>query len=314
MTEVCTLDLGFGWTKGQRENRRFVQPSIIGEAKDMFDSNIKPDDFFYNEEYFVGKLAQRHSDVKYHSMKDNKAESGTSEILINTALGYLNRSSSFNLVTGLPLKFFFTQQDDMKNVLEKFKEVNILNIKKGNHQYTNVQPELLKYKLVPQGQGIAMDYLLKDDGTFDKSGVARKKILVVDLGFYTLGLLGLDKMEIMKESYSQNIGVDNAYKLLQSYIQNQFGKSPARYDLDPHVIEGKYEGVDITNLIRKAFRALAQQIQNEIDGVNIKFDYYLIGGGAAHYIFEYLNLHNKILFDQLAQIRGYRKIGVRLWK
>lgn len=79
------------------------------------------------------------------------------------------------------------------------------------------------------------------------------------------------------------------------------------------MISGIYEGRNIKPLIAKAFKSLAIQIQNEVDGLNINFDYYLIGGGAAYQVFNTLNFKNKILFDQLSQIRGYEKIGVRAW-
>lgn len=314
MSETCALDLGFGWTKGMLGNRKYVQPSIIGETKEMYDNSIKPDDFIYNDEYFVGKLALRHSDIKYFSMKDDKAEANTSSVLLETALGYLAGNSTFNVVTGLPVKFYFKQKQALEDSFRDINNKNKYTIKKGNRNAISVSPKVNMFDIVPQGQGIAMDYILKDDGTIDKLSAAKKNILVVDLGFYTLNLLGLSKMEIMKESTSLLLGVDNAYKLIQSYMQNSIGKSPARYELDPFIISKEYEGYNISTLINKAFKLLARQIQNEIESLNIRFDYYLIAGGAAHLIYDYLTLDNKILLDQLSQIRGYRKIGARLWK
>ena len=124
----------------------------------------------------------------------------------------------------------------------------------------------------------------------------------------------MSKLEIMKESTSLLLGVDNAYKLIEQGLQSIVGKSPSRYELDQHVIAGIYEGYNIEPVIQRAFRSLARQIQNEIESMNIRFDLYLIAGGAAHHIFKYLELDNKILLDQLSQTRGYRKIGARLWK
>ncbi|MBT2760006.1 ParM/StbA family protein [Paenibacillus sp. ISL-20] len=311
--DLSVIDLGFSYTKAKRGGITYIQPSISGEAQPLFEQNIKPNDFFYNEELFVGNLALRHSEIKYFTLKDNKSEAMTSEVLLKTGLGYLNKSQPFNMVTGLPISFYFNQLTDMEQMLNSISSSNVYSIKKGKGAYTDINLNINKYKIVPQGYGVAMDYILDDSGKIGRRDVARKKVLVVDLGFYTLNLLGLDKLEIMKESVSVFLGVEKAYKLLRKYLLDKIGKAPAIYELDPYVISGIYEGYDIRPLIQKAFRSLAIQVQNEIDGLNIKFDYYLIGGGAAFQIFDNLHLPNKILFDQIAQINGYGKIGVRLW-
>jgi len=314
MIENCELDLGFSWTKGKNNKRSYLQPSIIGESKPMFEMNIKPDDYVFNDELFVGNLALRHSDIKYFSMNNNKSEARTSDVILKTAIGSLARSNPINLLTGLPLNFYFKQKDEFEQKIMKLNDTSSFTVRKGKNKDMNIKISINECKVVPQGYGIAMDYILKADGNIDKHKIAKSKILVIDLGFYTLGLLGLDKMEIMKESTALLLGVENAYKLLQSYLQAKIGRSPAKYELDPYVISGVYEGKNISDLINKSFRALAQQIQNEIESLNITFNYYLVGGGAAHLIYEYLDLPNKILFDQLSQLRGYGKIGVRLWK
>ncbi|GFN32397.1 ParM/StbA family protein [Paenibacillus xylaniclasticus] len=314
MSNICVFDLGFGWTKGKFKDRIFLQQSIIGEPTPMFEQNYEANDLIYDEQYFVGNLAIRHSNLKFFSMKNNKSDAWVSEIFMKAAVGYLSKNEAVNTITGLPVKFYFNQKDDMANVINGINESEKYKIRLSNNNPFSVRPRIEKIKIVPQGYGIAMDYLLNNDGSLKNKEVAKKRILVIDLGFYTLNLLGLETMKIMKESTSAFLGVDSAYKLLEQYIQNQFGKSPARYELDQYVISGIYEGVDITPLIQRAFKGLAMQIQNEIDSLNLHFDYYLIGGGAAHAIYEHLDLPNKLLADQLSQIRGYEKLGVRTWK
>ncbi|MGM1044716.1 MAG: hypothetical protein ACQEXX_01080 [Bacillota bacterium] len=311
--DPCVFDLGFSYSKAKKGKALYLQPSISGEAQPLFEQNIKPNDFFFNEELFIGNLALRHSEIKYFTLKDNKSEAMTSEVLLKTGLGYLNKSDPFNLVTGLPISFYFKQLSDMEGILNSIGSSDKFSIKKGRGKYSDIKLNINKYKILPQGYGIAMDYLLNPEGKIHRKDIARKRILVVDLGFYTLNLLGLDKMEIMKESTSVFLGVEKAYKLLRKYLLDTVGKAPAIYELDPFVISGKYEGVDIRPLVKKAFRALAMQIQNEIDGLNLSFDYYLIGGGAAFQVFDDIRLPSKILFDQLAQVRGNEKVGVRLW-
>lgn len=312
--ELSVYDLGFSWNKGIRGNKLYVQPSIYGESKPIFEENIKPNDFFYNDEIFVGDLAIRHSDIKYFSLNDDKTESQTSKILMQTGLGYLNGNRPFNLVTGLPVLFYFNQKESMENLIHEIGNSQPFSIKKGNGRSSAIKLNINEYKVLPQGYGVVMDYILNSEGKIEKKDIAKKKILAIDLGFYTLNLLGLDKMEIMKESTSIILGVEKAYRLLITYLQKHIGSSPSLYELDKFVIEGRYQGIDIRPLIKKAFKPLARQIQNEVEGLNINFDYYLIAGGAAHHIFEEMMLPNKILFDQLSQVRGYGKVGARLWK
>ena len=160
LTSVCALDLGFGWTKGRYENRTYVQPSIFGESKPLFDNSIKPDDFIYEDQYFVGKLASRQSDIKYFSMNNNKAESFTSDVIIQTALGYLVGNSTANVVSGLPIKFYFKQKEKFEEALLRVNDMTKYHIKR-KHETSIGFPRLSEIKTTPQGQAVAMDYLLK---------------------------------------------------------------------------------------------------------------------------------------------------------
>ncbi|MGR6760244.1 ParM/StbA family protein [Paenibacillus sp. T2-29] len=314
MLKTVSFDLGFSWTKAEGGGIVYRQPSIIGEAKDMFDQNIMPDHFIYNDEMFVGNLALNYSDIKYFSLNDNKAEANTSDIIMKTTLGYLARKNKFDLVSGLPIKFYFDQKEAFEEKLLGLADQGEYRIKKGRGKSYLVQPVVERCKLVPQGFGIVMDYLLNENGKIIRLKAAKQKILTIDLGFYTLNLLGLDNYKIMKESKSVIVGVEKAYKLLQTYIHKMTGSSPELYELDPCVISGKYNGYDIRLLIKRAFKSLALQIKNEIESLNMNFDIFLIAGGAAHLIFEFLDLPNKVLMDQLAQERGYGKIGNKTWR
>lgn len=311
---LSVLDLGFSWTKGKAGSKIFRQPSITGTVKDVFEQDLKPDYFVYNDNLFVGNLAMKHSDVKYFTMDSNKPEAMNSDVIMKTALGYLAENKPINLVTGLPYKFYFKQEAAMEEKIFSFNNEPTFILKRGKSEAKDIKIKINDVKIVPQGYGIAMDHILDSRGEIANKTIAKKRILVVDLGFYTLNLLGLNKLEIMGESDSALTGVNKAYKLIQLQLMSRFGKTPEIHQLDQYVISGKYEGYNIRPIIINAFQALAMQIMNDINSLNIRFDYYLIGSGAAKYIFEYLDLPNKIMFNQLSQINGYDKIGVRKWK
>lgn len=105
----------------------------------MFEQNIKSNHFTYNDELFIGDLAQGYSDIKYFSLKDNKSEAMTSEVLLKTGLGYLNRSNPFNLVTGLPVLFYFSQLSDMEKLIETIGDQSTYGIRKGNQLIKDVK-------------------------------------------------------------------------------------------------------------------------------------------------------------------------------
>jgi plasmid segregation protein ParM len=311
--KTASIDLGYGWMKGKQGKLTWREPSVLGEVKPLFEESIRTTDVIYNDRYFVGDLALRQSDVRFASTKDSKAETWTSEILLETALGILSPNEPVNLVTGLPVDFYFTQKDAFVNMLEGINESGSYHLQVGRKRFT-VNPRIQNHKIVAQPLGTAMDYLLTNDGQFENIEAAKKRLLVIDLGFYTLDLLILDAMDIGKASSSPpELGISTAYKLLRGYLKEKFGKAPDRHELDRYVIAGEYEGYDISPLIHKAFKALAAQIMLEIEGLNTKFHKYLITGGWASLIAEYLDLHDKEVFGQMANVRGYEKIGRRLW-
>lgn len=314
MAKNASIDLGYGWTKARIAGNLWRQPSTLGEVKPLFDEQKQRGDMIYNGTYFVGHLAARHSDVKYTSTKDNKAETWTTEVLLKAALGNLAPEGQLNLVTGLPIDFFFKQKQPFTELLNRFNDSPPYNLEVFGQGTKAAKPVIVKHKIVPQPLGTAMGFLLDERGELVSKAEAKKRLLVIDLGRWTLDLLVLDAMEIGKESYSPpGLGTEAAYKLLQQYLREQIGKAPGRHDMDRLLLDQTYEGYDIRPLIAKAFKALADQIQLEVEGLNMNFYRYLITGGNAGIIAEYLDLPNKEVFDQLGNLNGYAKIGARLW-
>ncbi|AYP68387.1 partition protein [Bacillus phage vB_BboS-125] len=316
MTKTVALDLGYGWTKGKLGPSLFRQPSVLGEIKPLFDEQKRKGDLTIDGQYFVGDLALRQAEVKYHSIKDNKAETWTTEVLLKASLAYLAPTEQLQLVTGLPIDYFFTQKNAVEEMVGRFNSTNYYTLDIYGEGRRTAKPTIRKHKVVPQPLGSAMDYLLTDAGQFNDVAEARKRLLVVDLGYYTLDLLVLDAMEINKASCSPpGLGIDTAYKLLQQYLKENVGSAPARYELDQYVKSGEYNGYDIGPLIEKAFTALAQQIQLEVESLNLGYQRVIITGGQANLVAAFLDLPGKVVLNdpQLGNVRGYEKIGRRLW-
>jgi plasmid segregation protein ParM len=324
VAKLIPIDLGFGWCKGKEGNRIFRQPAVIGESKQLFDEQKRVGDIIYGQKkgtnvfnplHFVGGLALRHSDVKYYTLKDNKADTWTSGVLFKTILSYLSQGEPSNIVTGLPIDYYFNQRDDFDVFLNEINghAVDLEIIGKGI--YSNII-NIQKRKITLQPMGAAMDYLLGEDGQLQKKEEAKKKLLIIDWGRYTLDLLILDGMEIHKSSFSPpDLGIEAVYKILRRYLREHVGASPAAHDMDSVVKSNEYQEYDVTPLIDVAFNAVIQQIQLEIEGLNMNFHKYILAGGQSDRLYRHLELNPETMVkgNQLSNLNGYEKIGRRLW-
>lgn len=309
------VDLGYGWNKGVYRKKSFKQPSVIGETRDdLFLENFKETDIVFDNSYYFGDMALRHSNIKYSSVKNNKADTWTTEVMLKTILGVLVGDKPINLVTGLPVKFHSTQKEEMVKLIEKVADSPRFSLEKGKLK-KEIKLNIKDYKITLQPLGAAMNYLLDDNGKVAKMDIAKKRVLVVDIGYFTLNLLVLDGLEVGKESDTIRIGVNTAYKVLEQSLYNQFGKSPSRHEMDKHVISKTYEGYDIEILVNNAFNLLSQQIMVEIENLNMIFDHVLLSGGSVPFIENYLSINDKIVLNdsQMSVANGYRKMGVKQW-
>lgn len=312
---VLAADMGYGWVKALLGEMVWRTPSVVGEPRQLLEDQTKPGDLIFNNQYFVGDLAIRQSEIRYAGTPENKAEHWTTKVLLQTALAALAPAEPVNMVTGLPLDYYLTQKNSWDALVQQINDQGpyLLGIVGGAG--ITAKPTIKNYKVVPQGFGAAMDYLLDDNGQLVNPKAAKERILVIDLGYYTLGMLVLDGMEISKESCSPALGTDTAYKVLQGYLKQYVGHTPQRYELDRYVREGEYGGYDIKPLVTEAFKALAMQVQMEYENLRGNFQHVLCVGGNIERVMDHVNIPNAVTLinPQLAQARGYGKIGARTW-
>lgn len=323
---IGIIDVGFGWAKGLTwtpdmagKEKVYFQPSIVGSYEQVYEDNIKNDDIIYRDnttEFFVGK-ATRFSKVKYATKKADKANTWTTEVIIKAAMAAMAANQKIKLVTSLPLDFYNKQKQDFQAMLDGLNGQEKYQIQIGRKKLITNELEIVKHKVVPQGYNSGMDYLLDDQGKITRRDAAKKSLLIIDPGFFTLGLIVLENLEVAKGSCSPpEMGISVAYELIQDYMRDMLGGTvPSLYDLDRHVIAGEYDDLDLTPLIEEAFRLYAQQIQMQIDNFNRTFYKYIVTGGWAARIAKYLDIPKDrlVILDQFANARGNRKIGVRLW-
>jgi hypothetical protein len=319
MNSFSYIDLGYGWSKGIGSGKQFFEPSIVGDARPLMDEQTRNGDMIYyddDQSLFVGSLALRQSKIRYNSTGENKAETWTTAVILKTALAQLSPTGPVNFITGLPVDYYMKQKESMAQLIDGLNTSGPYRVDVIGSGFVRANPLIANYKIVPQPFGSAMDYLLGTDGKVVRMDEAKRSMLVIDIGYYTLDLLELDGMEIGKNSRSPHgLGVDTAYNLLHGYLNDRIGRAPERFEMDRNVLAGEYAGYDIRPLIKQAFQALAQQIVLEIDSLSSYYDMYLLTGGCAPLIKDFINLPNLVMLEnsQFGNVRGYGKIGAWLW-
>jgi hypothetical protein len=315
---IVGVDLGFGWTKAVNGEIQWKQPSVVGEYRRLFDP-LRPEDVIYHEgakQYFIGELAQRQSEVIHAGTKEEKAKAWTTVILLKTALAMVAPNGVSNVVTGLPVDFYHNQRSDFMQLLANLEHKTYV-VTRGSHTF-DACPTIQNYMVVPQPLGSAMNYLLDSNGLIQNKEAASKKILVIDIGYYTGDLLVLDGMEVGRGSGSPDgMGIDMAYKLIQEYLKDRFGKTPGRYDLDYCIRHGcEWNGYNIRPLVDQAMSAFGARINAEVEGLNQEFHTYIITGGWAETLAPYIRVpeHKKIIMNQMGNVAGYVKIGRKKWQ
>lgn len=336
-TVVGAVDLGYGWTKAKVDGGKpWRQPSVVGEPKRIYQADILEKDVRYHTlirpeqvegqqaadpylqvKYFVGDLALRKSTIKYAGVGKDKAKDFHTKILLETALGAIAPDVNLNLVTGLPWDFYNGQKADMEALLDDFNSGDIFGVQHGNGTPIQARPSIKSFKIVPQHLGGLMHHILNDQGEEKEQGaLSRYNWLVIDPGRFTLGLLGMERGQIMKESRSPDQGVEVAYDIIQEELRAQLGRTPDRFLLDSYVLAGEYDGIDLKPLRDYAFTAWANQIQLEIESFNRDFKGYIVVGGWAKEIAPKLKTpkDKTHAYGQWANLEGYIKIGKRTWR
>lgn len=320
--KIVSVDLGFGYCKGKKGDKYYTQPSVIGEPRMVFEDDLNNDDLQYESfsllrSYFVGNLAVRKSNVRYYSTGDNKYGYWITSVMLDTMLGCLAPNEENNiLITGLPIDFYFSQINKVKEFLGQYTKRRYFGLKIGRNNPETVSVQASKVHVVPQPMGAAMNYLLDDDGRIKDKDEARKIFVIGDLGFHTFDLLVLDGMEIHRYSHSDTeISVATAYTQVQEWLKNQVGYAPDLYQVDAAMLKGDFQGIDLSPILTKMCESLAYQIELAVESLNLRFHKYIGTGGWSTLITPMLNIpeEKKVMFGQDGNVQGYEKIGVRAY-
>ncbi len=217
------IDIGYGFTKAVNENgEKVIFPSLVAPAAGH---DALGGVFSQTQEYRVG-IAAGHKkvdllvgDVARHSFAVSQALNKEKppelhDPLLLTAIGLLGeKSSEFSIGVGLPLAYYTSQKENLKQRLNQLSVFVTIN---GIEQYVS-GPEV---QVLPQGAGV----LLKAGNKLPLRGY----VGVVDLGTYTTEYLLFDikdgqPVPILEACGSVEIGTNLVYSAVAREFQAQTG-------------------------------------------------------------------------------------------
>jgi len=313
---VIGMDLGFGFCKVISGEDTYIFPSIVGSGGDdiLKVSGIKSPDIEKETvsvdgmRLLVGESAIKQA-LRTYSVRDKSwIDSLAYRALLCHALrlaGLGSESREVTIVTGLPVSHYRSCRDRLTHLIKETAGAEV------------------EVKVTLQPLGTFFDQLLNDDMTIRDKGLARERVGIIDIGFYTTDLITVDNIEFVKKQLgSYEGGISSAYTEIAREIYNVYDLKKEVFEVDSvvrdgHVrVFGKCE--DVRAIVVRCLRDLAIEIEAQArsiwqDGADI--DRVLVTGGGASALLGHLDLYRHAEYvpgSQLSNARGYVKFGRRL--
>lgn len=305
------VDLGYGWTKALAGERQFLEPSVVGASTTVVEGIGVPKEIRFwdpdGQEYFIGRMAVQQSHVPWHSLGDDKPGNPNTTRLLKTALAcvapYPNGPWVVDyLVTGLPLQLWATQKAEMERILSNLNGTEIRVQRDGKNLHLSVMVK--GYYTMVQPMGSFMDLILDDQGSVVRNDVVKGRTLVIDVGFHTVDFLAMAGVEPLSPLCTgANYGLATALK----ETIRKLNKPACVVDL--RMVDGQI------GLPEQPLQTLARNVEATVESMNERFDLYLVTGGGGQRVHPHLRLPGRVELKadpQLANVRGYLKVGERL--
>ena len=319
---IIGVDAGYSGTKVYHENGYLCFPSYVkrmgGESLDIAnEKDILYRDHETGETYMIGYTAQEMigtadtGDSDHEMFSRKRYGNRKFRILCNSAVGIAlftkHDNREISIVTGLPSDYVAADSPAMKRVFEKPARFS-LKIGEGKWQditYT-IKPDHIK--VIPQPAGTLYSVMVKEDGAYapDARDILCSNTLILDIGFGTLDLYGLQSRNVVNTDSFDSCGMRAVLKKVSGMILKETGED-IRIQALQHVLEtGCFTCVDeetmnwedkpVSGYLKKASREVFLEAMEQVKAATGAFrDYrYLIvtgGTGEAWYpwIREYLS-------------------------
>ncbi len=333
---IIGLDIGFGFTKGTNGRDSLVFKSIFGDASDiqyreqMLGTPTIEEHLHVSidgQEYFVGELAERQSNVRSFTLDQNQFISDFSKVMALTAISNLaERNEPVRVVTGLPISYYRRHRKELKERLKGRYPV-MLTDHTGQNLETMVN--ISHVRVIPQPFGSLFNLMLNESGEVKDKRFVQEKIGVIDIGFRTSDYTVADKTRYSERgSRTTESGISKAFALIAAKLREATGVNVELYRLYDAVSRGsikiKGKTIDLKPLTEQAFSRLATSIASEVERLwmdDWDIDILVVTGGGGAVLAPYLEplLQGEVMGVQssedarLNNVRGYWKYGTNVW-
>ena len=293
--EYLGVDVGFGYTKSYDGDRSFIFKSIIGDATEIqFQSGFSEGGMLENlhvtvdgKDYYIGDLAEKQSNVRDFTLDQNTLVENNAKILALTSLAFFSGSAEreYNVVTGLPIRFFKQYRSRYVSMLEGTHRISIHNRDEVEEKVLDIK----KVRVLPQPFGAVFNLLMNNHGRIVDRDVARQKFGVVDIGFRTTDYTITDRLRyIERGSRTTDTGISKAFSLINRKILEQSGINVELYRLFEPVKKGRIrirgKEFSLTELRDEVMKQLATAIVSDMERLWVEdwdLEFILLTGGGA---------------------------------
>lgn len=330
---LVAVDVGFGRTKGlSSSGRRIDFPSAIGSFRPIrFTSGMEErgDNLAIDVEgqkYFVGRSALSQSEP-IATIDPERTVGKEGMILLSAALHRLveTQSENIQLVVGLPVVHYEKLKESYQRMCRSIPLSSLIS-QSGevlSRRFFSVD----HVKVIPQPLGTIFDALLDSDGQLADAKQAEGKIGVVDIGYNTLDLARVDRLELVnpRSTSFSGLGLFSAYRDLSDTLYRIHGVEVPPEKLESVVRLGsiKVRGKDepIIEHWQKVCCDASSRILSRILSVwpdRWELDTVILSGGGAlalgGQLVPQLGLSAVIAPNpSFANVSGYLKFARRAW-
>lgn len=330
---VWSLDDGFG-------NYKFfagLKPLLIPNSATPYVKKMKSENLNNKEEdspldylgieceegkFLVGAGAIKQDSSLIWAGGRNKHKDINFKVLSKACLGVLagqtNNITINPLVMGLPVEE--DESDERHALLQSLmvKEHRMKLIYADGRKFDKV---ITVDRLITKKQpfGTFANLILDNSGQLINPSLARKFVLIIDIGTRTVNILTLNCLDPVSElSGTFNQGIHTAYDRVGSVINDTFGFKVSSGQIDSVVKNKKIREYDLTRTIDQAYQYLANEIINIVDTLFIDayqfVESIIVTGGGATVLKPYLEDSfplSPTFGDQFSAVKGLWKWGVR---
>ena len=322
------IDVGYGYTKATDGKKNLVFQSAVAPAHELLieNTNLSYLTEIIREEkerYFVGELVIKEGKKEniMTTLSRERYKHITYDVLILTAARLLldekEDNKNINLAVGLPIAYYKSQKDELKNKLEQiFISVKVvldgIKDKVSINQNKHLPISFKKVVVYPQGAGALLTI-----NSLPESG----RILVIDVGhkttdYVTAEINNRKLRPVTSLCGSIEVGVSNLLEMLAQKFLEKTGVNISditAMDIVKNYGKIYFQGKELSflkevelikeNITQTIYDRIHAQLREEL---NFLRKIYLVGGGVNVLpLKRYFIAAEEVYEPQLANVKGF---------